>query len=541
MSHYFRKPKTQLLASLLKALRKSLKATEENISNNKTENFSPQRREFLKKAGKAVAAAGLLGAFESCRKTIQKIAPYDLDTPMAANNGATASRIAIVGAGMAGLHAGFILKQKGFSAQVFEGSNRIGGRMYSAQNILGAGLTTELGGEFIDSVHKDMLKLVNTFNLDLIDTRTTSETALQYQAYYFNGIHYSEQQVINEFSLYASHIERDIQSLSPIVTADQHTANDEFFDRMSIAAYFDRIGLQGWLRELFDVAYLTEYGLSISQQTSLNFLLLISPRVNNNHFDIFGVSDERYKVLGGNQQICDRLAQQLEGQIQTGHELVSIRQNNNKTYDLNFKVNNTTKTITCDILLITIPFTLLRNVSVQPAWPEWKRKAIFDIGYGNNSKLMIGFVKRYWRDLGFAGYYFTDSKLQSGWDNSELQAPVTGGLTIYSGGDQALAVGNGSIATQVNSHLPIVNQMFPGAIANYNGKAERFIWPTYKWTKASYTCFYPGQYTTIAGNEMKPVDNIFFAGEHCSYNFQGFMNGAAETGRRAAEEIIKIL
>jgi monoamine oxidase len=533
MSHFSRLPKTELLASLMKALRKSL--------HSKQKDHSPQRREFLKNAGKVAAGIGIFGALESCRKTIAKIAPYDLEIAAAVKNTSTTSRIAIIGAGIAGLHAGFILKQKGYTAQLFEGSDRTGGRMFSAQNILGNGLTTELGGEFIDSGHKDMLKLANTFNLDLIDTRASSETSLQYQAYYFNGVHYTERQVIDQFSLYANQIKKDIQSLSNVITVDQHSANDEMFDRMSIAQYFDRIGLQGWLRKLLDVAYLTEYGLSIDQQTSLNFLFLISPKVNNNRFDIFGVSDERYKVAGGNQQICDRLAGQLEGQIQTGHELVAIKQNNNGSYDLTFKVNNTSKVVTCDILLLTLPFTLLRNVSVQPGWPEWKRKAIFDIGYGNNSKLMIGFTKRYWRDLGFAGYYFTDSKMQSGWDNSQLQSPVTGGLTVYSGGDQALAVGSGSVASQVNSHLPLLNQMFPGATNNYNGKAERFIWPTYKWTKASYTCFLPGQYTTIAGNEIKPVGKIFFAGEHCSYNFQGFMNGGAETGRRAAEDIIKIL
>ena len=539
---FYRKPKTELLASLLKALRKSIKAADDGIpANESTEYFSAQRREFLKKTGKAAAAIGLLGMLEGCRKTMEAIVPYDLETASSSKPSGTAPRIAIIGAGIAGLHAAFILKQKGFLAQVYEGSSRVGGRMYSAKNILGTGLTTELGGEFIDSGHKDMLKLVKTFNLDLIDTKSASELGLNSQAYYFNGIHYSEQQVINEFSLYANQIKRDIQSLSNIITADQHTANDQFFDNMSIAAYFDRIGLQGWIRELLDVAYLTEYGLSIDQQTSLNFLFLISPKVNNNRFEIFGVSDERYKVLGGNQQVCDELAGAMEGQLNTAYELIAIKLNNNSSYDLSFNNNNTTKTITCDVLLIAIPFTLLRNVSVQPAWPEWKRKAIFEIGYGNNSKLMIGFTNRYWLNLGYAGYYFTNSKLLSGWDNSQLQAPVTGGLTIFSGGNQALAVGNGSVNSQVNSHLPLLNQLFPGATANYNGKAERFIWPDFKWTKASYTCFRPGQYTTIAGNEMKPVGNIFFAGEHCSYDFQGFMNGGAETGRRAAEEILRSL
>jgi monoamine oxidase len=263
--------------------------------------------------------------------------------------------------------------------------------------------------------------------------------------------------------------------------------------------------------------------------------------VQNGRFKIFGISDERYKIKGGNQLICDKLAEQLSGQILTDHELISIKKNNDNSYSLNFKSNNKTSSVNADIVLITIPFNLLRNVNMEPSWPGWKRDAIFNIGYGKNSKLMLGFTNRYWRNIGYAGYYFTDSILQSGWDNSELQAPISGGLTIYSGGNQALAVGNGSVQLQANIHLPLLNTMYPGAIANFNNKAERFIWPTYRWSKCSYTCFHPGQYTTIAGNEIKPVGKIFFAGEHCSYNFQGYMNGGAETGRRAAEEILKLL
>ncbi|MFI5132783.1 MAG: flavin monoamine oxidase family protein [Chitinophagales bacterium] len=535
-----RSPKTPLLASLIKAFRKSLKAGKKNIALGEINSYySDQRRDFLKKTSKAVAAISLLGPLENCRKVIEAITPYDIQGAAAVNAG-TAAKIIIVGGGMAGLHAAFILKQKGYLAQVYEGSSRISGRIYSAQNILGNGLTTEMGGEFIDSTHKDMLKLAKTFKLDLIDTRSPAESYLQYQAHYFNGIQFTEEQVINEFSLYATQLKRDIQSLSDVITVDQHTANDVLFDNMSVAAYFDRIGLKGWLRQLLDVAYLTEYGQPTDKQTSLNFLFLMSATANN-HFDIFGGSDERYKVSGGNQQICDHLAQQLEGQINLNFELLNIHQNNNNSYDVTFKTGNTTKVISCNILLLAIPFTILRNISVQPAWPGWKNYAITKIGYGNNSKLMLGFQQRYWRSLGYQGYYFTDSILQCGWDNSLLQPPVTGGLSIYSGGEQAITVGNGSVQSQVNQHLPLLNNMFPGATRNYNNKAERFIWPTYKWVKASYSCFSPGQYTTIAGNEMKPVGNIYFAGEHCSYNFQGYMNGAAETGRRAAENILQTL
>ncbi|MGE4055195.1 MAG: FAD-dependent oxidoreductase, partial [Vicinamibacterales bacterium] len=71
-----------------------------------------------------------------------------------------------------------------------------------------------------------------------------------------------------------------------------------------------------------------------------------------------------------------------------------------------------------------------------------------------------------------------------------------------------------------------------------NGRVSRFHWPTHPWTKASYSCYRPGQWTTIAGAEGLPVGNLFFAGEHCSYDFQGYMNGAAQSGADTARAIM---
>ena len=76
----------------------------------------------------------------------------------------------------------------------------------------------------------------------------------------------------------------------------------------------------------------------------------------------------------------------------------------------------------------------------------------------------------------------------------------------------------------------MVERAYPGTLAERNGKVSRFHWPTYTWTKGAYSCYRPGQWTTIAGAEGLPVGNLFFAGEHCSYDFQGYMNGGAQTG-----------
>ncbi|MGQ0645243.1 MAG: FAD-dependent oxidoreductase, partial [Elusimicrobiota bacterium] len=57
-------------------------------------------------------------------------------------------------------------------------------------------------------------------------------------------------------------------------------------------------------------------------------------------------------------------------------------------------------------------------------------------------------------------------------------------------------------------------------------------------SRGSYACYTPGLWTSLAGAEGEPVGNLFFAGEHCSSEFQAYMNGGAETGRKAAEAIL---
>lgn len=528
--------KSSFLSNLMRCLDQAINSSDNQLEDNHTPSkHSSQRRKFLTQTSKLAIGVGIATTLDGCRKAVETFAPKNLDINSAANSVKIAPRIAIIGGGIAGLHAAFILKQKGFSSTVYEASSRIGGRIFTSRDLVGNGLHTELGGEFIDSIHKDMLTLAKTFNLELIDTKLPNTSSLKSQTYFFNGIHYTEQQVIDAFIPYAQKIKADQMTMSALITADSHSSADSALDNMNIAQYFDKIGLNGWLRSMLDVAYVTEFGQPINQQTALNFLWMVSPKVTDGSFEVFGLSDERYKIKGGNDLIISNLAAQLKGQITTGYELIEIKETINGSQELSFKADKSIKRITVDYVLLTIPFTILKSIKTTPSWPTWKKNAIEQLGYGNNSKLMVGFKNKFWNKSGFQGYYFTDSKLQSGWDNSEGQAPVEGGLTLYSGGQQSIDVGSGTAAGQLSTHLPLLEKMYPGATENLNGKVERFVWPTYKWTLCSYTCFKPGQYTSIAGYEMKPIGNIFFAGEHCSYDFQGYMNGGAETGRRAAD------
>jgi monoamine oxidase len=181
---------------------------------------------------------------------------------------------------------------------------------------------------------------------------------------------------------------------------------------------------------------------------------------------------------------------------------------------------------------------MLRDVKMQVELPDWKKRAIQELGYGANAKVLVGFKSRPWQAQGFSGATYSDELFQLAWDNSFMQPGAAGGLTLYSGGKLALDAGNGTAEEVKTRLMKGIEKAYPGSIAAENGKVSRFHWPTFPWTKSSYSCFKPGQWTTIAGSEGVPVGNLFFAGEHCSYDFQGFMNGAAQSGADTAKAVM---
>jgi monoamine oxidase len=75
----------------------------------------------------------------------------------------------------------------------------------------------------------------------------------------------------------------------------------------------------------------------------------------------------------------------------------------------------------------------------------------------------------------------------------------------------------------------------------FSKKTSKFCWSENPYSKAGYSSFKTGQWSTLAGWEAVPVEGIYFAGEHVSRDFQGYMNGGAQTGRMAVELMMKAM
>ena len=453
--------------------------------------------------------------------------------PAAAASGGP--RVAVVGAGIAGLNTTRLLRRAGLDVTLYEASDHIGGRIQTAYNRVAPGVYTELGGEFIDSVHADMLGLARLLGLSLIDTQAPSEAGLQV-AYYADGRLRTEAEVIAAFQPLAAIVDADVAQLSSTITYRSHSAFDAALDRTPLSEYLSRSVTTDWLFKVLEAAYVNEYGLNLADQSSLNFVETIGTDTSAG-FQVYGQSDQRYKTQGGNHQIVAGLAGLVADRIVLGHRLEALAPAGGG-YGLTFATDGGARDVRADFVVLCLPFTILRGVDVRVPLPPVKRAAIQTLGYGANAKLVLGFQGRPWRAQGFDGNSYADQPYQSGWDSSREQPTPYGGYTIFPGGTKALDLGGGTADDQARRLLPGLGRVFPDVRDAWLGTALRVFWPADPFVRASYAAYTPGQWTGLRGAERETVGGLYFAGEHTSLDWQGYMNGGAESGRRAAQSLI---
>jgi monoamine oxidase len=499
-------------------------AVEEAVLRLADEDERFSRRRLLTGAGAAIAGAGLLGNAARAR---------------AANS--SPAKIVVVGAGLAGLTAAYRLQQAGYIADVFEASDRIGGRCWSGRGLFADGQIYEHGGELIDNGHLQVKQLAQELGLSLANLYQ-AETQGTEQLGYFFGKPYTFDEMTNDLKNVWQQLHKDVAAASYPTLYNSFTQRGYELDHMSLYEWIERNvpdGHSSALGRMLDVAYNIEYGAESTVQSSLNMLYLLG-YIGPGQFRTFGKSNEKYHVRGGNDQMATLLAAKLGSQIRTSSPLTAIARNGDGTYTLTFGNGSGSFTRVADQVILTLPFSILRSVDFSKAqFNQVKTWAINELGMGTNSKVHVQFTTRFWRDQGCTGETYSDTGYQNTWEVSRAQPGRSGLLVWYTGGDPGAAVGSGTAQTQVTKNfLPRIEPVLPGATAQYNGLATRDYWPGYQWTKGSYSYWKVGQYTRFSGAEKERSFNCHFAGEHTSQDFQGYMEGAVETGERAASEVL---
>jgi monoamine oxidase len=308
---------------------------------------------------------------------------------------------------------------------------------------------------------------------------------------------------------------------------------------------------------LLDIAYNGEYGGETTVQSSLNLIYLLAYSPKPGEFLIFGASDERYHIAGGNEQLPHAVHDYLVSNALPNPlgsspavkncSLTAITGSPRGPYTLTFTGPGAPAApVVADRVILALPFSILRNLSYDGnslGFSAQKQNAIASLGYGTNSKLQLQFDSRLWNRSGpwgiSTGYTFSDTGYQNTWDVTRAQDGQTGILNNYTGGNYGDSFSNPNGASvYATRFLKQIEPVFPGITRLWNGRATIDYPAGNPYLLGSYSFWRVGQYTAFSGAERERAGKCHFAGEHCSINFQGYMEGGAQEGGRAANEIL---
>jgi monoamine oxidase len=503
------------------------------------------RREFIKRTGTVGAAVAIAG-------------PVALARPArAATNG---TRIAVVGGGIAGLTCALMLQDKGVACDVYESHpTRFGGRMHSDYTEFDPGFwggqQAELCGELIDSNHKTILQLAQRFGLATVDLLGAQPNGTE-DTFYVLGSLYPKDQADSDFMPVKNTLQGQVQQTSYPTLYNNFTSAGQFFDNMTVHDWIAQYvpgGHGSAFGTLLNNAYNEEYGAETTDQAALNLIYLLGFNAKPGNFSIYGKSDERYHIVGGNSKLPEAIAAALPAdRLHNGYQMTSIATNADGTITLTFDTGPGSAVVkTFDHVVLCMSFAVLRTLDYRKAgFDPLKKTAITQLGAGVNAKLNMQFTSRFWNDPAndSTGSVYTDLPLQSGWDVTRGQAGSTGIFVAYPGANVAKSLGqsnpystmltNTQVAKFAGQFVSQLDKIWPGIAKKYNGKAmlsTPFTDPNFL---LSYSYWKPGQYVGFSGYEKHRQGNIHFAGEHCSTDFQGFMEGGAAQGVFAAQEIL---
>ena len=504
-----------------------------------------RRRDFVVRLGVAALGAAAVPEFAACGTSAAR----------------ERERVAIVGAGIAGLVTARRLRDAGIPATLYDSANRVGGRMHSERAYWGDGQHTEWCGAMIDSTHLTMHALARQFNLGLLDTYAARPPHAR-DTCFLDGRYYAMTDADRDFAAIYPILQAQLAKVDPTTTYANATATARQLDAMSMSDWIVQYvphGLGGQLGRLIAQAYRNEYGRGIEELSALNLVLQLGQQrwfAQNHELNVLGYSDQRYIMAAGSQALPEAIAATLPaGSIRLGQRLTAIGKTKSGAYALTFTKDGMREVVLADRVVLALPFIALRAVDYSSAgFDAAKINAIENLGYGFHTKLHLQFDRRAWMRAGrpwpepTTGQIWTTFRVQSALDYSLGQRGGDGLIEVFTAGPPGMVdtppmayarIGDSpAVERHVRDFFKQLEQIWPGVAQTWNGHATFGNAQADPNILASYSCWLVGQCTTIAGHEARAQGRVHFAGEHTSVEYQGFMEGGAQSGIRAAAEIL---
>jgi monoamine oxidase len=241
-----------------------------------------------------------------------------------------------------------------------------------------------------------------------------------------------------------------------------------------------------------------------------------------------------YRVAGGNDLIPRSLAERLRG-VRLNAPVTSIRVLPDEV-TVTYRQAHSYITVASAFAILAIPLTTARLIEFNPPLPPAHNRLVNELSYGAVTKVLIEYRKRFWDEKNWNGRLSTDAPIVYTWHATSHVQDEHGILTAYTGGGPGAQLAALSEEARIQCAVEEIEKVFPGS-SDLIEHTATVAWPNEPYTRGSYAALAPGQVTAHWKTLFEPAGRLFFAGEHATA-IQGFMEGALESGQRAARTIL---
>jgi len=431
--------------------------------------------------------------------------------------------VIVVGAGLAGLSAAVQLLQDGARVTVIEARTRVGGRVLTIRDPFMQGQHAEAGADFIDAAQEEIKRLVQEFGLTL-------------RPILRRGFSYARQKGTGGIHGRPISMERAWKPIAdrakPLVRAYQLA--EERWDgaiprnlaQRSVAEWLDEIKADDNMRSL--VRGLR--GFFLADPEDLSLLVLVDQLASE-----APGRQTMFRIEGGNDRLPAEMAVSLGEALHLKTTAVAIRFDHTAAHVTVQRPGGEQAHMKSDYVILAMPVTTLRSIEIKPGLPLEQATAFSRLKYGRVTKSLLQFDRRFWQKKGRPSAYGTDAPTGAIWDSNEEQRGRAGIITLMAGG-QASEDSRKIVAQEGVEGLVRSLEWLKPAGANLL-HSYLVTWEDDPWAQGGYAYFDPGFDPAWRPWLARPHGRVLFAGEQTSIKWQGYMNGAVESGLRAAAEV----
>lgn len=455
--------------------------------------------------------------------------------------------IVVVGAGLAGLVAASLLKDAGHNVKIIEADSRVGGRVYTLRAPFTNGLYLNAGAMRIPESHYLVMEYIRKFNLPLQPFINETPNDI----IYVNGIKtnlsgYLHRSDVLQYPVAPQErgktaqqlLEMAVQPIFDFINQDpahHWPSTVKNLDRYSLYAFLKYgphsfgVGLSAGAIEMIGVLLGME---GLMERSFLEALRFFMPLLRQRF----------YEIVGGNDLLPRAFLPKLHEDIMFQRRMTRLVQHSaGVTIEGVDEKSSDRYSISGDIAIVSIPFTVLKLVEVEPrhSFSHQKWKVIRELNYLSATKIGLEFKSRFWERSGqYGGRTITDLPIRFAYYPSHgIGKPGPAILLAsYTMGNDVMPWDGQSNEERIRYALMNLKAIHGDVV--YREFVRGF---SYSWAQNPYSCgdwamFSPGQQTALHPFIATPEGRVHFAGEHTSLT-HGWIQGAIESGIRVAVQV----